>query len=100
MLFPLNGRREKCGKPSTLISVENQKNLEVLAGEEAGHDVRIEWVSESLDSNLRTVIEQEQKIEKERLEAKRREAREHPFVQEVLRVFSGSTIQEVSINKT
>ena len=90
----------KSGKPSTLISVESQKTLEALAGEEAGHDVRIEWVSESLDSNLRTVIEQEQKIEKERLEAKHQEAWGHPFVQEVLRVFRGSTIQEVSMNKT
>ena len=90
----------KSGEPSTLVSVENQKTLEALAGEEAGHDVRIEWVSESLDSNLRTVIEQEQKIEKERLEAKRQEAREHPFVQEVLKVFRGSTIQEVRMNET
>ena len=90
----------KSGEPSTLISVENQKTLEFLAGEEAGHDVRIEWISESLDSNLRTVIEQEQKIENQRLESKRQEAREHPFVQEVLKVFSGSTIQEVCMNET
>ena len=90
----------KSSEPSNLISVENQKILETLAGEEAGHDVRIEWIPESLDSNLRTVIEQEQKIEKERLEAKRQEAREHPFWQEVLKAFSGSTILEVRMNET
>ena len=90
----------KSGEPSTLISVENQTILEALASKEAGHDVRIEWVSGSIDSNLRTVIEQEQKIEKEQLEVKRQEAREHPFVQEVLKVFSGSTVQEVRLNET
>ena len=89
----------KSGQPSELVGDENRKNLEALVQEFAGSEVQVEWIEDPLDSTMRTLLEEERYLDHQQQQARREEAESHPLVQEVLKVFSGSSIKAVHLSQ-
>jgi len=89
----------KSGQPSDLVGDENRNNLESLVREFAGPEVQVEWVEGKLDSTLRTIIEEERYLHQQLQQARREEAESHPLVQEVLKIFTGSSISAVHLSQ-
>ena len=91
--------RFKSGQPSDLVGDENRNNLESLVREFAGPEVQVEWVEGKLESTLRTLIEEERYLHKQLEQSRRKEAESHPLVREVLKIFSGSSINAVYLSQ-
>ena len=89
----------KSGQPSELVGDENRKNLEALVQEFAGSEVQVEWIEDPLDSTKRTLLEEERYLDQQQQLARREEAESHPLVQEILKVFSGSSIKAVHLSQ-
>ena len=89
----------KSGQPSDLVGDENRNNLESLVREFAGPEVQVEWVEGKLDSTLRTLIEEERYLHQQLQQSRREEAESHPLVQEVLKIFTGSSINAVHLSQ-
>ena len=89
----------KSGQPSDLVGDDNRNNLESLVREFAGPEVQVEWVEGKLDSTLRTLIEEERYLHQQLQQSRREEAESHPLVQEVLKIFTGSSINAVHLSQ-
>ena len=81
-----------------MLTAENMAELARLLKAFLGREVGVRCLQEPQESPFRTVLEQEEFVEQQERERRRREAREHPLVQNILATFPGSEITEIRLH--
>ena len=81
-----------------MLTAENMAELARLLKAFLGREVGVRCLQEPQESPFRTVLEQEEFVEQQGRERRRREAREHPLVQNILATFPGSEITEIRLH--
>jgi len=81
-----------------MLTPENMTELARLLKTFQGREMGVHCLQELQESSFRTVLEQEEFVERQERERRTQAAREHPLVQNILATFPGSEIAEVRLH--